>query len=68
MIETLRTIPVSKSTSMSQKPGAEVLHEQFDLDKLQSAVCIYFYYNEFMENVRTAFQEAQSSPTLNYDE
>ena len=41
------------------------MFEQYDLEKLQSAVCIYFYYNEFMENVRTLFQEAQSSQTLN---
>ena len=31
-------------------------------------MCIYFYYNEFMENVRTLFQEAQSASALNPDE
>jgi len=31
-------------------------------------VCIYFFYNEFMENVRTLFQEANSASTLNPNE
>lgn len=32
---------------------------------LQGAVCIYFFYNEFMENARTCFQESASSTALN---
>ena len=32
---------------------------------LQGAVCICFYYNEFMENARTLFQESAGSTTLN---
>lgn len=31
-------------------------------------MCIYFFYNEFMENVRTLFQEANSASTLNPNE
>jgi hypothetical protein len=55
MIETIKTLPVAKKGKISDKNGADILFEQYDLDKLQSAVCIYFYYNEFMENVRTLF-------------
>ena len=36
----------------------DILFEQYQLDKLQAAVCIYFFYNEFMENARQCFQEA----------
>ena len=32
---------------------------------LQGAICIYFYFNEFMENARTLFQESSGSTTLN---
>jgi len=48
MIDTLRTMPLAKKSSISAKAGNEILVEQFDLDKLQAAVCIYFFYNEFM--------------------
>lgn len=69
MIETIKTLPLAaKKNDISQKSGTEILFEQYELDKLQSAVCIYFYYNEFMENVRTVFQEAQSATTLNPNE
>jgi hypothetical protein len=68
MIETIKTLPVAKKNGISIKAGTEILFEQYELDKLQSAVCIYFYYNEFMENVRTLFQEAQSSSSLDPNE
>jgi len=68
MIDTLRTMPLAKKSSISAKAGNEILVEQFDLDKLQAAVCIYFFYNEFMENARTTFMEAQSSQSLNYEQ
>lgn len=41
-----------------------MLIEKFDLDKLQAAISIYFFYNEFMENVREVFKEAQGASTL----
>ena len=68
MIETIKTLPLAKKTTISEKAGVsdssltlqtEILFEQFELDKLQAAVCIYFYYNEFMEKMRTLFQEMQ---------
>jgi hypothetical protein len=66
MIETIKTLPLAKKgTTISTKTGTDILFEQFELDKLQAAVCIYFYYNEFMENARTTFQEANSAATLN---
>jgi len=59
MIETIKSLPLAKKgNQISVKAGTDILFEQYDLEKLQSAVCIYFYYNEFMENVRTLFQEA----------
>lgn len=45
-----------------------MLLEQHDLEKLQAAVCIYFFYNEFMENARDVFKEAQSASSLNPNE
>jgi len=69
MIETIKTLPLAKKgTSISTKTGTDILFEQFELDKLQAAICIYFYYNEFMENVRTLFQEANSAAALNPNE
>ena len=55
MIDTLKPCPLAKTKSVSQKAGNEILVEQYDLDKLQAAVCIFFFYNEFMENARTTF-------------
>jgi len=40
------------------------LFEQYELTKLQAAVCIFFYYKEFMDNVKGVFQEAQGKSTL----
>ena len=45
-----------------------MLFESFELEKLQNAVCISFYYNEFMDNVKTLFQESQASSQLNLNE
>lgn len=58
MIETIKTLPLAKKGAISEKSGTEILFEQFELDKLQAAVCIFFYYNEFMEKMRTLFHEA----------
>ncbi len=75
IIETVKTLPVaghsgvgSPEQNISARQGHDLLFEQFDIDKLQAAVCIYFYYNEFMENVRTLFQESSSQQTLNINE
>lgn len=69
MIETIKTLPVGKKGgAISQKSGTEILFEQYELDKLQAAVCIYFFYNEFMENVRTVFQEANNASSLDPNE
>ena len=55
MIETVKTLPLAGSKEISPKQGHDLLFAQYDLDKLQGAVCIHFYYNEFMEHVRTVF-------------
>eukprot|EP00347_Sterkiella_histriomuscorum_P016943 403351256 len=71
MVETVKTLPIAGATSfdqISQKQGQDLLFEQYDLDKLQAAVCIFFYYNEFMESMKQLFQESQSSTVLNIHE
>ena len=60
MIETVKALPQASSKEISSKNGHDLLFEQFDLDKLQGSVCIHFYFNEFMENVRTLFQESST--------
>jgi len=75
IIETVKTLPIAGQTgtaspeaSISSRQGHDLLFEQYDIEKLQGAVCIYFYYNEFMENVRTLFQESSSQSSLNINE
>ncbi|MFM7864366.1 MAG: hypothetical protein ACKPHU_09155, partial [Planctomycetaceae bacterium] len=72
IIETVKTLPVAvqagAENSISTRQGHDLLFEQFDIDKLQASVCIHFYYSEFMENVRTLFQESASQQTLNINE
>ena len=71
IIETVKTLPTAASTSAVDEPeisarvGHDLLFEQYNLEMLQGAVCIYFYFNEFMENVRTLFQESASTQQLN---
>ena len=59
IIETVKTLPTASSMptepEISQRIGHDLLFEQYNLEMLQGAVCIYFYFNEFMENVRTLF-------------
>ena len=55
MIDIVRPLPVANSEQVSGKAGHDLLFEQFELEKLQQAVCITFYFNEFMENVKTTF-------------
>ena len=55
IIETVKTLPLHNGNGISSKQGHDVLFEHYEIEKLQGAVCIYFYFNEFMENVRTLF-------------
>lgn len=60
IIETVKTLVIankdpSAAKEISSRQGHDLLFEQYELEKLQGAVCIFFYYNEFMENVRTLF-------------
>lgn len=55
IIETVKALPIAGSSEISAKQGHDLLFEQYDIEKLQGAICIYFYFNEFMENVRTLF-------------
>ena len=64
MIETVKTLPLAGQKDCSAKSGHDLLFEQYDLDKLQGAVCIHFYYNEFMEHVRTVFQDSSTKSSL----
>ena len=69
IIETVKTLPIASSSAgepeISQRVGHDLLFEQYNLEMLQGAICIYFYFNEFMENVRTLFQESGGTTTLN---
>ena len=69
IIETVKTLPIASSAGgepdISQRQNHDLLFEQYTLEMLQGAVCIYFYFNEFMENVRSTFQESASATTLN---
>lgn len=59
IIETVKTLPTAANkpteTEISTRSNHELLFEQYEIEKLQGAVCIYFYFNEFMENARTLF-------------
>jgi hypothetical protein len=64
MIEIVRPLQVAGNTGseqVSQRQGHDLLFESYELEKLQHAVCISFYYNEFMENVKQLFQESSSA-------
>ena len=69
IIETVKTLPIASSAGkepeISQRVGHDLLFEQYLLEILQGAICIYFYFNEFMENVRMLFQESAGTPSLN---
>ena len=51
MIESIKFLP-SAGNESEKKEGHETLFEQYDLEKIQHAVCIHFYYTEFLENVK----------------
>ena len=72
IIETVKTLPTAANkpaeTEISTRSNHELLFEQYEIEKLQGAVCIYFYFNEFMENARTLFQESSTQSTLNIHE
>ena len=59
IIETVKTLPIASSAGkdpeISQRVGHDLLFEQYLLEILQGAICIYFYFNEFMENIRMLF-------------
>lgn len=59
MIEIVKPLPIAgHPDQVSAKVGHDLLFEQYELEKLQHAVCITFYYNEFMDNVKQVFQES----------
>ena len=69
MIDIVKPLPVAnQAEQVSSKQGHDLLFESYELEKLQNAVCISFYYNEFMDNVKTLFQESQASSSLNMTE
>lgn len=69
IIETVKTLPLAgRDNQVSAKTGHDLLFEQYDIEKLQGAVCIFFFYAEFMEQVRTLFMETAASTTLNINE
>ena len=73
MIEAVKTLPIANQNDagpggISVKNGPDLLFEQYELPVLQNAMCIYFYYSEFMDDMRKIFKEAATSPTLNIHE
>ena len=58
MIETAKVLNISGQDQPSQDKGDNLLFEQYDLDQLQRSICVFFYYNEFMENVIKIFAES----------
>lgn len=69
MLEAVKPIPLADSDASSTQTGEDLLFEKFDLGDLQCSVCIFFYFHEFMEGVKTIFQDAQQkSSNLDLDE
>ena len=66
IIESVRTLPLQDGTTKPQ--SNDLLFEQYDIEKLQQAVCVFFYFSEFMENLRTLFMETAMQTTLNINE
>ena len=59
MIESVKTLNLAEFDHVSSLQGDDMLFEKYELCDLQYAVCIFFYYIEFMENVREIFKECQ---------
>ena len=57
MIEAVKTLNLSEFEHVSSLQGDDMLFEKYELADLQFAVCIFFYYIEFMENVREIFKD-----------
>jgi hypothetical protein len=68
LIETVKTLNIAGVNQISTRSGHDLLFEQFEIEKLQAAVCVYFYYSEFMENIRTLFQESSTQSQLNIND
>ena len=68
MIEAVKVLPVSESSSPSTQTGEEILFEKYDLFDLQWSIWIFFYFHEFMDGVKTIFQESQKSSGFDPEE
>ena len=64
MIEAVKPLNLAEFDHVSSLQGDDMLFEKYELSDLQYAVCIFFYYIEFMENVRDIFKDCQQSRTL----
>ena len=51
MIEVARVIPVVETGKATTLSGDEMFFEKFDLGDLQSSLCVFFYFQEFMEKI-----------------
>jgi len=65
VLEAVRAIPPETGV---QTPQSELLFEKFDIEKLQGAVSIFFFFSEFMESLKTLFMETAMHTTLNINE
>ncbi len=69
MLEAVKVLNVAETKSPSEKAMEELLFEKYELFDLQCVICIFFYFHEFMEGIKTIFQDAKkSSASLDLDE
>jgi len=66
VLEAVRAIPPESGNQ--QAAQSELLFEKFDIEKLQGAVSIFFFFSEFMESLKTLFMETAMHTTLNVNE
>lgn len=56
MIDAVRVLPQAAMDLMSEKKDQhDLLFVSYDIEKLQGAVSVFFYYSEFMESLKTLF-------------
>ena len=68
MIEAVKVLPVAESSAPSAQTGEEILFEKFELFDLQCSIWIFFYFHEFMDGVKTIFQESQKASGFDPEE
>jgi len=79
LVESIKVLEPEQPIKENDNNDADPMFYKYKLNTLQKAVATFFYYNgifwilmikikEFMENVRTIFQEVCGTPNLNISE